>query len=284
MSEKLRKWVEVGPDARQRELRQAVHTILVAMSNFHQAGLEVVMKGGILLAVEYAGDRYTKDVDFSTASTVAEIPPDQFAEKLDAELAGAVERLEYGLDCRIQSYELRPPGEDKTWPTLKLRVGYARLTDQRQHAKLMGSGVSAPVDVDISYSEIITGAEVIDIGDGLEVQASTLADLVAEKYRAMIQQPLRKRYRRQDAYDLYCLLESRPAELSSLREVILEALQRKAEGRGVIVGRESLRDPEVERRSKEEYPQLANEILRPLPEFDEVYGSVRRFYESLPWE
>ena len=52
---------------------------------------------------------------------------------------------------------------------------------------------------------------VIDLGDGLEIEASTLVDLVAEKFRAMIQQPIRNRYRRQDAYDLYCLLEAHGA-------------------------------------------------------------------------
>jgi hypothetical protein len=32
-----------------------------------------------------------------------------------------------------------------------------------------------------------------------------------------------------------------------------------------------------------EYPQLAAEITRALPDFDEVYGTVRAYYESLGW-
>jgi hypothetical protein len=40
---------------------------------------------------------------------------------------------------------------------------------------------------------------------------------------------------------------------------------------------------EIIERSKKEYPQLADEILEDLPPFDEVYGFVRSFYESLPW-
>jgi hypothetical protein len=40
-----------------------------------------------------------------------------------------------------------------------------------------------------------------------------------------------------------------------------------------------LRDREVERRSRAEYPQLASEIRRVLPEFEEVYVVVRRYYE-----
>ena len=49
------------------------------------------MKGGILLAVEYAGDRYTKDVDFSTTARVADIPPERFEATLNAALAAASE-------------------------------------------------------------------------------------------------------------------------------------------------------------------------------------------------
>ena len=283
MSHGIAEWVTAAPDARQTELRQAVHTILLAIAELRRGGLEVVMKGGILLAVEYAGDRYTKDVDFSTASSTAEIPPTEFVEKLNSALAQAANRLDYGMDCRVQSHELRPPGEDKTWPTLKMRVGYAKLTDKRQHAKLMGNGVAAPVDVDLSYNEVITGSETIDIGDGVEIEASTLADLVAEKFRAMIQQPVRKRYRRQDAYDLYCLLEAQGSRLAGLSDAVREALLRKSEGRGLVVDRESLCDPEVERRSKAEYPQLAAEITRKLPEFDDVYGKVRAYYEGMGW-
>jgi hypothetical protein len=70
----------------------------------------------------------------------------------------------------------------------------------------------------------------------------------------MIQQPVRKRYRRQDAYDLYCLLEAYGSRLAGLRDAVREALLRKSEGRGLVVDREALRNPEVERHSKAEYP------------------------------
>lgn len=49
------------------------------------------------------------------------------------------------------------------------------------------------------------------------------------------------------------------------------------------VTQDALRDPEVERRSKAEYPQLADEIARALPEFDEVYGTVRGYDEGMGW-
>jgi hypothetical protein len=283
VSHPIKHWVASAPDARQRELRQAVHTVLVAVATFRGAGLDVVMKGGILLAVEYAGDRYTKDVDFSTTARVSDIPPERFATTLDAALAAAAERLEYGLDCRVQSFAQQPPGEDKSWPTLQIKVGYAPMTDAARHGRLARGQATTTVAVEISYNEVITASEVIDLGDGLEIEASTLADLAAEKCRAMIQQPVRNRVRRQDAYDLYCLLETQGPRLEVLRDAVREALLRKSEGRGLVVDRESLRNPEVERRSKAEYPQLAAEITRPLPEFDAVYGAVRAYYEGMGW-
>lgn len=283
MTRRLREWVNSATDSRQNELRRAVHTILVAVTQFRQAGMQVVMKGGILLAVEYDGDRYTKDVDFSTRALVTEIPPERFADTLNVALASASQFLDYGLDCRVQSRALIPLGEERSWPTLQLKVGYAPLNDARRHGRLSRGQAADTVAVEISYNEVITGSEWLELGDGVTVEASTLVDLVAEKFRAMLQQPIRNRVRRQDAYDLYCLLASHGADLDGVRAQVREALLAKCEGRGVTAQRESLRDPEVERRSKAEYPQLAAEIERPLPAFDEVYGKVRGYYEGIGW-
>ena len=193
------------------------------------------------------------------------------------------ERLDYGLDCRVQSRALIPPGEDRHWPTLQLKVGYAPLTDAARHGRLSRGQATTVVAVEISYNEVITGTEWIELGDGVTVEASTLVDLVAEKYRAMLQQPIRQRVRRQDAYDLYCLLESRGPELRANVAAVRQALLAKCAGRGVTAAAESMRDPEVKRRSGEEYPQLANEIQRKLPAFETVWRAVREYYEGMGW-
>lgn len=283
MTAYIDEWLKAAPDEREREFRQAVHTVLVAISSLRREGLDVVMKGGILLAVEYAGDRFTRDVDFSTRALPADIPPDRYLTSLNASLAAEAQQLPYGLACRVQSSKLEPPGADKLWPTLELRVGYAPLTHARRSERLAKGKSNEIVTVEISYNEVITDVAMIDVGNGREILASTLADLAAEKYRAMIQQPIRNRFRRQDAYDLHWLIESRGDEMSSRRPEILDALRKKAAGRGVEVIRESLRNPEVERRSRVDYPTLADEVRRPLPDFDQVYTAVRDFYESLPW-
>lgn len=276
-------WVLAASDKPQRELRQAIHTILVAVSGLRATGLEIVMKGGILLAVGYDGDRYTRDIDFSTTQTVSEVPPERYSEALGKALAVAVDRLPYGLDCRIQTSKLEPPGPDKHFQTLRMTVGYAPLADARRHGRLAQLQSVDAVSVDISYNEVITAQELLEIGDGSDVLASTLVDLVAEKYRAMIQQPIRKRVRRQDAYDIYHLLQSRPEELEARRAEVLRALRRKAEARAVPVGRSSLADEQVRSASREEYDLLQSEVERKLPEFETLYAAVRGYYESLGW-
>ena len=130
-------WVNDSADARERELRMAIHTILTAVGRMRNAGeLPVVMKGGILVALGYDSDRYTRDVDFSTSELAEGQKPAQFAKALDAALAAAANALPYGLDCRVQSEKLEPPGPDKRFQTLRMTVGYAPLTDTRRHERL----------------------------------------------------------------------------------------------------------------------------------------------------
>jgi hypothetical protein len=276
-------WIQAAPNDAQRTLRQAIHTILVAVAQLQRGGLEVVMKGGVLLAVGYAGDRYTRDVDYSIRERPGQVTPEWFREQLSAALAQARESLPYGLDLRVQRSVLEPPGPNRQFQTLGLTVGYAHLDQPARHRRLAAGQSPEVVSVDLSYNEVITASEILDLGDGLEILASTLVDVVAEKYRALIQQPLRNRVRRQDAYDLHHLLRTRGADLAQSRTAVLEALRRKAGARDVPVSHGSLRAEGVERASRAEYGQLANEISVPLPPFDDLYEAVRGYYESLPW-
>lgn len=84
-------WVAAAPDAPTRELRMAVHTILAAVSRAPRLPNHMVLKGGIPLALEYQGDRFTRDIDFSTAKTV----PDMAVE-------GVVEELAAAFACRFR--------------------------------------------------------------------------------------------------------------------------------------------------------------------------------------
>lgn len=242
------------------------------------------MKGGILVAIGYDGDRYTRDIDFSTGAKRSELDPEQFCDSLDRAIATAVDRLDVGPDCRVQGHELQPPGDDRTWPTLRIRIGYASIADARRHARLAKKQAVDVLTVDVSYNEVITATEMLSVYDGANVLASTLADLVAEKYRAMLQQPERNRVRRQDAYDLAHLLGTQGPTLKQQSAAVLGAVRAKCEARGLNPEKTSLRSPEIKRRSAQEYPQLAGEIERPLPAFEDVWTRVVGYYEELPWQ
>jgi predicted nucleotidyltransferase component of viral defense system len=243
----------------------------------------VVLKGGILLALEYAGDRFTKDVDFSMREKLQEVDPESLVQELKASLALQVEALDHGLDCRVQGHELQPARGDQTWPTLKIRVGYAPKADLARHRRRLKGQATTVVSVDISYNEVVTALHVVAIPGGGDVQVSTLADVVAEKYRAMLQQPIRNRERRQDVYDLYRLLPRKEMKAAAFRAEVLAALIAKSEGKGLNLARESIADIEVRQRSEKEYAQLKAEIASELPAFDETYGAVQAYYEWLPW-
>lgn len=275
-------WVQGAPDAVQRELRQAVHTVLVAIGGSSDLQPQMIMKGGILLAIRYESSRYTRDIDFSTAQRFADFDEQKFRSSFEGRLAVAVEELDYGVDCRLQSYSVKPRRSNADFQTIQMTLGYAEK-GTKKHSHLLAKNCPDVVDVDYSFNEQTESIDQLRFSDGTVIHAYSFVDLVAEKMRALLQQEVRNRVRRQDAYDLFRILKGNPVTDEALKGLILDALKSKATSRGLTVQQESMANKEIIERSKKEYPQLADEILEDLPPFDEVYGFVRSFYESLPW-
>ncbi len=91
--------------------------------------------------------------------------------------------------------------------------------------------------------------------------------------------------RRQDIYDLHLLINSRTDSHNiNVRDQILGSLKEKSTSRHLSIERNSMRNPEISRRSREKYRSLEPEIDGPLPDFDELYEFVRAYYEDLPWD
>jgi hypothetical protein len=59
------KWVAADPA--QRSFRQAIHTVLTAISGTPDLKTSMIMKGDILLALAYESPRFTSDIDFCVA-------------------------------------------------------------------------------------------------------------------------------------------------------------------------------------------------------------------------
>ena len=278
----LAKWVAEANPVKERARRQAVHTIVLAIASSSTLSPGMVLKGGILMALRFGSDRFTKDIDFSTHRVRSDFQQGTFEKELSRALALAVERLPYGLDCRVQSIRWRPAQPGASFPTLQIRIGHA-LKGSAAHRRLRRGRASDVVKIDYSFNERTNRMESLQIAPNERIQAYDLVELVAEKYRALLQQVPRNRVRRQDAYDLYLLLIRVPDLLTTQRSPVLQTLLRKAAARGISPRRDSLRCPEIRERSERDYLTLRDEIPDELPPFNQVFRLATDFYESLPW-
>jgi len=199
----IKDWVEDASTTSNKEFRQAVHTILSAIASDSNLKANMILKGGILLAIRYKSHRYTKDIDFSTEKPHGgEITEDGVRESLDSSLAHMVEELDYDLDCRVQSSKLQPKPKDRkpTYPSIKMKVGYA-YKGTPKHKLLLSWKSPDIVSIDYSLNEATPNIEDLKLNLEEGILTYSLTDLIAEKYRSLLQQVSRKRNRRQDVYD-----------------------------------------------------------------------------------
>ena len=279
----IKKWVE-DASKEQTEFRAAVHTLFWAISNSEFLRERMYIKGGLLLALRYQSTRFTRDADFSTSEMYVEFEKDKFLAELKVRLSVAVESLDYNLDCRILSHKVNPSGDDKSFQTLSIKIGHA-YKGSKKHKTLIRGNCPSVLEIDYSFNEQSRKIDVVCIdGENNNLLAYSLPDLIAEKFRSIIQQKVRKRVRRQDAYDIFILMSKIELEKKKLKKDVLASLLLKSESRNLKVDRRSLRDEEVIRRSKADYETLAQEIEGELQPFEEVYGKIRKYYESLPWD
>jgi predicted nucleotidyltransferase component of viral defense system len=265
------------------EFRQAIHTFIIAIANSPFLNSQMIMKGGILLAIRFAGNRFTKDIDFSTDQSYSKAVEATIIDELTTQLTLAVESLNYGLDMRIQNWKINPANSEASFPTLTIKIGYA-YKGTKKHLRLMLNKSPSVISIDYSFNETNQDIDTIEIPEVGNIKAYSLHDLVAEKYRAIIQQPLRNRFRRQDAYDIFKLIENGFLDDYSIKHKILVSLIIKARSRGINVNPNLLDDEDTQQRSGKEYDTLGNEIEGILPPFELMFNTVKAFYKSLPWE
>lgn len=275
-------WVAKAP-ADKRSFREAVHIILTAIGGSTVLRTKMVMKGGMLMALRYESSRFTKDADFSTRALYVNGDEKELLGELDAQLALANAESTYDTRCQIQRYKLMPPGLDKTFPTLALNIGYASRRNERAFQRLLANQSPSVVEIDYSYNEAVLDVEVLKLSDGDELQVYSLVNLMAEKFRSLLQQPSRNRNRRQDIYDLSLLLAEVKDWTHAERRSLKECIVASALSRYVIAESISMRDPEIMRMTAKGYEDLQAEVDGPLPDFGAIYQVVQDFYESLPW-
>ena len=159
------------------------------------------------------------------------------------------------------------------FPSLSIKVEHVSKGKQRDY-----------IPIQISFNEPdIVSVDIFDIGNNIEVYAYSLVDVVAEKYRAILQQSTRrKKGRRQDIYDIDFLLD-RFAFDNNDKNIVLEAILEKCRARDIDPSINSIDEPEIEKKARKLWDSMKLETGF-LPEFDSCFKKVRQFYRDLPWD
>lgn len=278
----ITKWVNEAQPERLL-FRQAVHTILHAITIDDYLRSNMIMKGGMLLGIQHGNSRFTEDIDFSTAQK--DIQLDEFREQLNNALIVSADDLPYTLACEVQSGKLQPRKGGK-FQSFQLTIGYANTQEPSSLRRLRRQASSDVIKIDYSLNEASYSTEEISISeDGECLVAYSIVDILAEKLRSIIQQVVRNRHRRQDIYDIWHLLNKYDLEKADLVE-ILGSFIKKSKHRidAKYIDKNALQNKEIIEASRHDYNLLIDEVEGDLPDFEDAYREVRVFYENLPWE
>ena len=281
----VRAWVEASrADPTRYRDRQVTEIVLTAIGLAPSLHANLVLKGGAAMALAFKSIRVTGDVDFTSM-----VEPADLAEKLTPELNDLLPRTAIKLGyldllCQVQSVKKMPRAEnfeDHDFPALRVRIGSAKRGTS-EAAKLAEGKASRVLDVEISFRDHVYTFQELNLkGAGVAVRAFTIHELVAEKLRALLQQPVRKRNRRQDVYDIAFLIDGHDFDDDD-KTIILATLIEKCRSRGIDARQDSMDNPEIKQRAQADWDTLALEI-GDLPPFDERFALMRDLYTSLPW-
>lgn len=276
-------WVEKA-EGNERFFREAVHIVLSAISTSTVLHSTMVMKGGMLMAIRYNSSRFTKDADFSTRNKYLQGNEIALIEELKNQIDIVNEELSYETICRYQRHELKPKKFDASFPTLTVNVGFARRTNPSEMRKLNAGQSNGIISIDYSYNEAVFDVEVLQLSEGESIQAYSFLNLLAEKYRSLLQQPSRNRNREQDVYDINILLGPETNLTIEEKRNLLTLLVSSSNERGIDAKKNSIADIEVRSRAEKGYQDLRATIEGELIPFEESYAVIQKLYESLPWD
>ena len=277
-------WVEKArTDPTTYRQRQAVEITLDAIASTAPLNEHLYLKGGILMGLAYGSPRQTADIDLTAAFASDQDIDTRIQKQLAAALPRSAARLGYpDLILTIHSIKKQPKGifETADAPALKMKVAFA-VRGTPEEANLAAGKVPRLIEVDISFNEVLKHFQILELTGGAELRAYSLSELIAEKYRSILQQTIRNRYRRQDTYDLARLLAEHQPD-HDLKIEILETFLAKCQSRNITPSSTSLDDPEVKKRSQSDWQTLKLEV-ETLPDFEACFEPVRAFYKALPW-
>lgn len=281
----VRAWVEAARanPTRYRD-RQVTEIVLAAIGLAPSLSKTLVLKGGAVMALAFKSIRVTGDVDFTSLAEPADIV-EKITTELNAILPQTAIRLGYlDLLCRVQGVRKMPRPEnfeDHHFPALRVKIGSAKRGTVEE-TRLADGKAARVLDVEISFRDQVYAFQELNLKDaGVAVRAFTIHELIAEKLRALLQQPLRNRNRRQDIYDIAFLIDAHDLSAADKAAILLTLIE-KCRSRGIEVDPTSMDNPEIKLRAQADWDTLALEI-GDLPPFEERFALMHDLYVSLPW-
>ena len=265
-----------GMTVTEAKIRFAQYGILQAVADSRALSKVLAFKGGNALDFVWQPYRSTRDLDFSSAGSTLT------ADQIRTFLTPSLERVSrsMGVLYRVQRMEQQPPGPNRSFITFEGTIGYALPEDRRNRLLIQRDEKSnATVPLDVSLNEPICRIVEVDIASSNPLQVCQLEDIVAEKLRALLQQPLRNRFRPQDVLDICVVVQRNPdMDLNLTAEFLLE----KAKARNVPVSRAAFHQEEIRRRAFEGYNGLRETTRGPFIEFEEAFAAVLSLVDRLP--
>jgi predicted nucleotidyltransferase component of viral defense system len=260
-------------------LRFAQYAVLQAIAASRTLSSVLVFKGGNALDFIWQPNRSTVDLDFSAdlepgaAVFTVESLKDLFSRSLDA----VGRRL--GIVFVVHKVEQQPPGLNRTFITYEVVIGYALPDDTGLRERMAkGRPSTQVIPVEISLNEAICAAETVALDNVHRLRVSTVEDIVAEKLRALLQQPIRNRTRPQDLLDIAVILSGRP---NLDRTLVAVFLLQKAVARSVPVSRAAFRRPEIAARARQDYAGLRPTTRAVFIPVEEALTALHTLVDSL---
>lgn len=286
----IKEWVNSAKNADDTKFRKAIHLILLAISKDKNLSHTLVLKGGIVMSLVYGGERYTSDLDASSLSPIDKLTPEQLEKDLTRYLKGAEIEVGYGLVFNIHSIKPQPKVyKDAKYPAYKVKIGVAQQDNKREMAKLLEKQSSFIIEIDISFNEsvMINDTECFALASNRNILCYSLEQIIAEKYRSLLQQPVRNRYRRQDVYDIYHLLNTYHEHFyqDTVKIKVLDILKKCSQGKNIdeYLHQNGIYDKKIREMALKDFDTLDLEVDLNKIDANVLFDAIADYFHSLPW-
>ena len=252
--------------------------ILVCISRDTKLSAGLVFKGGNALRFVYQNPRSTVDLDFTVATGDIPDSADGLRGLFDTALLWAHRRFYVKAKC--QRVKRNPQKSTATRPTYRVNIGY-QLPSDVYFNSFEDRNVSTVVPLEISFADLVCEDQCYFPEEHSEpaVRVCTLEDIVAEKLRALLQQPIRNRYRWQDVFDIARIYREFGTTLDLGK--IADFFNRKCKVRDITPRRSSF-DDEIRERAEYEYEErLKQQAASHLIPFAEAWKLVNELVDLL---